>query len=169
MSQTPKIYLQIKYGDLEQNFSGELQEAWFFLNQFFKDKIPAFKIAQKLWLNVDLAQLARDFEGVVVFSVDGASLIIPKSKLTDNELLLVWLAGYYLGSHLGLVKNESVSKDELRVKLGKSGKITSTRLGELVKNEWVAKNDENLFKITTFGILRVQGELIQKIKAKPEK
>lgn len=166
MSQTPKIYVRIKYGDLEQQFSAEPQEAWLLLNQFFNNKIPAFEISQKLWLNVDLAELACDLEGVVAFSIDGANLIVPKSKLTDNEVLLVWLAAYYLGSHLGLVKNESLSKDELQAKLGKSGKITSTRLGELVKNEWVTKKEENLFKITTFGTLRVQNEIIQKIKAR---
>jgi hypothetical protein len=56
------------------------QEAWLLLNQFFKDLIPAFEIAQKLWLNVDLPQLAKDLNGIVAFSGDGASLLEPKSS-----------------------------------------------------------------------------------------
>jgi hypothetical protein len=64
--------------------------------------IPSFEIAQKLWLNIDLAQLSKDLNGIVTFSEDGASLLAPKNKLTDNEALLVWLTAYYLGHKLGL-------------------------------------------------------------------
>lgn len=127
MSAKPeKIHVQIKYKDVEQQFNAEPQETWLLLNQFFKDIIPSFEIAQKLWLNVDVAQLAKDLNGIVAFSGDGASLLVPKNKLTDNEALLVWLATYYLGHKRGLVNSDFLSKDELQAKLGKSGKIIST-------------------------------------------
>ena len=106
------------------------------LNQFFKEIIPSFEIAQKLWLNIDVQQLAKDLKGIVAFSCDGASLLVPKNKLTDNEALLVWLTAYYLGYKLGLVNSDSLSKDELQTKLGKSGKITSTRLGRTGKERF---------------------------------
>jgi hypothetical protein len=161
-----KIHVQIKYKDVEHQFWAEPQEAWLLLNQFFKDMLPSFEIAQKLWLNVDASQLAKDLNGLVAFSSDGASLLAPKDKLTDNEALLVWLAAYYLGYKLGLVNCDSLSKDELQAKLGKSGKITSTRLGELVKTEMVAKDAEDRFRITTFGVIQAQKEFIPKVKAK---
>jgi hypothetical protein len=161
-----KIYVQIKYKEVEQKFSAEPQEAWVLLNQFFKDMIPSFEIAQKLWLNFDVAQLAKDLSGIVAFSGDGASLLAPKNKLTDNEALLVWLAAYYLGYELGLVNSDFLSKSELQAKLGKSGKITSTRLGELVKTEMVAKDAEDRFRITTFGVIQVKKEIIPRVKAK---
>jgi hypothetical protein len=161
-----KIQVQIKYKDVEQQFSAEPQEAWLLLNQFFKNLLPSFEIAQKLTLNVDLQQLAKDLNGIVAFSGDGVSLMAPKNKLTDNEALLVWLAAYYLGHKLGLVNSECLSKDELQAKLGKSGKITSTRLGELVKSEMVAKDADDCFRITTFGVTQTQKEIIPKIRAK---
>jgi hypothetical protein len=161
-----KIHVQIKYKDVEQQFSAEPQEAWLFLNQFFKEMLPSFEIAQKLWLRVDLAQLAKDLNGIVAFSGDGASLLVPKNKLTDNEALLVWLTAYYLGHKLGLVNGDCLSKDELQTKLGKSGKITSTRLGELVKNDFAAKTAEEKFRITAFGVMQVQKEVIPRIKTK---
>jgi hypothetical protein len=161
-----KIHIQVKYKDIEQQFSAEPQEAWLLLNQFFKDIIPSFEIAQKLWLNIDVQQLAKDLKGMVAFSGDGASLLVPKNKLTDNEALLVWLAAYYLGFKLGLVGSDSLSKEELQAKLGKSGKITSTRLGELTKNNFVAKTADDQFRITTFGVLLVQKEALPKIKSK---
>jgi hypothetical protein len=161
-----KIQVQIKYKDVEQQFFAEPQEAWLLLNQFFKEMIPSFEIAQKLWLNVDLTQLAKDLNGIVAFSGDGTSLLVPKNKLTDNEALLVWLAAYHLGHKLGLVNGDCLSKDELQTKLGKSGKITSTRLGELVKNDFAAKTAEEKFRITAFGVMQVQKEVIPRIKTK---
>jgi hypothetical protein len=161
-----KIYVQIKYKGLEQQFSSDPQETWLLLNQFFKDMIPSFEIAQKLWLNVDIAQLAKDLHGIVAFSEDGVSMLVPKNKLTDNEELLVWLAAHYLGNKLGLINYDSLSKDELQAKLGKSGKITSTRLGELVKNNSATKMADEKFRITTFGVLQLQKTVLSKIKSK---
>jgi hypothetical protein len=164
--ESKKICVQIKYKDVEKQFSAEPQEVWLLLNQFFKDFIPSFEIAQKLWLNIDVALLAKDLNGIVAFSGDGVSLLAPKNKLTDNDALLVWLAAYFLGHKLGLIKSDSLSKEELQFKLGKSGKITSTRLGELVKNDFAAKTVDEKFRITTFGVVQVQKEVLSKIKSK---
>jgi hypothetical protein len=161
-----KIQVQIKYNGVEKQFFAEPQDAWLLLNQFFKELIPSFEIAQKLWLNIDVQQLAKDLKGIVAFSGDGTSLLVPKNKLTDNEALLVWLTAYHLGFKLGLVVSDFISKDELQSKLGKSGKITSTRLGELVKTEMVTKDVDDRFRATTFGITQTQKEIIPKIRAK---
>jgi hypothetical protein len=161
-----KIQVQIKYKDMEQQFSAEPQEAWLLLSQFFKNLVPSFEIAQKLTLNIDLQQLAKDLNGIIAFSSDGVSLMAPKNKLTDNEALLVWLAATYLGHKLGLVDLDCLSKDELQTKLGKSSKITSTRLGELVKSEMVAKDSDDRFRITTFGVTQTQKDIMPKIRAK---
>ena len=140
MSQKPeKIQVHLKYKEVEQQFSAEPQEAWLLVNQFFKEFIPSFEIAQKLWLKVDLQQLAKDLSGIVAFSSDGASLLVPKNKLTDNEALSIWLTAQYLGHKLGMAQSDCLSKEDLQTKLGKSGKITSTRLGELAKNGIVQK------------------------------
>ncbi len=167
MSKQPdKVEVHLKYKEMEKDFSATLEETWQLLDQFFKQYLPQFEIAQKLWLNIDTEQLAKDLNGIVAFSSEGANLLVPKNKLTDNEALLIWLAAQYLGSKLGLVGNDSFSKEELQVKLGKNGKITSTRLGELVKNECAAKTADDRFKITTFGITQTQKEVLPKVKAK---
>jgi hypothetical protein len=161
-----KVAVQVKYKDVEKTFSATIEETWLLLNKFFNEFLPSFEIANKLWLRVDLQQLAKDCDGLVAFSREGPSLLVPKNKLTDNETLSLWLLAYYLGQKLGMMDSSALSKEELQAKLGKSGKITSTRLGELVKNDMVTKTAEDKFRITTFGVVQMQREILPRIKAK---
>jgi hypothetical protein len=71
-----------------------------------------------------------------------------------------------VGFDLGLVASDAVGKEELQAKLGKSGKIASTRLGELVKSDMVVKLADDKYRITTFGVVQMQKDIIPKIKAK---
>jgi len=161
-----KVQVHIKYKDLEKTFSAPLEETWLLLKKFFSEYVPSFEIASKLWLSVDLQALAKDCEGLVGFSKEGASLLVSKGRLTDNEALLLWLLAGYVGHKLGMLESDALSKEELQVKLGKSGKITSTRLGELVKNDVVMKTADEKFRLTTFGVVQMQKEVLPKIKAK---
>jgi len=161
-----KVAVNIKYKDVEKTFSATLEETWLLLNKFFNEFLPSFETANKLRLNVDLQALAKDCEGIIAFSEEGANLLVSKNKLTDNETLSLWLLAGYLGHKLDMIKNDAFSKEELQAKLGKSGKITSTRLGELVKSDVAAKTTDEKFRITTFGVVQMQKDVLPKIKAK---
>ncbi len=162
-----KIEVQIKYKDIEKTFSAEkLEDAWLLLDKFFHQTIPSFEIANKLCLDVDLIKLTKELEGIIAFSSEGSSLLLPKAKLTDNETLILWLIASYVGHKLNKLEMDSLSKEELQTKLGKSGKITSTRLGELVKNDIVTRVNEDRFKITTYGVVQTQKDILPKIRAK---
>jgi len=161
-----KISVHVRYGDFEASFSGSLEGVWLSLNSFFGEFLPSFGVARRLVLSVDLQNLAKDCEGVVGFSVEGANVLVGKDRLTDVECLLLWLLAGYLGFGLGLLKSDVVGKEDLQARLGKSGKIVSTRLGELVKSGWVLKADGEGYRISTFGVIQVQKEVLPKIKAK---
>ena len=161
-----KITVQVKFGDVEKTFSGAPEDVWLSLNKFFGEFLPSFDIAKKLMLRVDLEGLVKDCEGLIGFSKEGANLLVSKDRLTDNETLLLWLLAGYVGFSLGLVGSDCVSKEELQAKLGKSGKIASTRLGELVKSDMVAKLADDKYRITTFGIVQMQKDIIPRIKTK---
>ena len=167
MTEKPeKVAVHIKYKDVEKTFSATPEETWLLLNKFFNEFLPSFEIANKLQLSVDLQKLAKDCEGIIAFSSEGPNLLVPKSKLTDNETLSLWLLAGYLGHKLGMIESDALSKEELQTKLGKSGKITSTRLGELVKSDVVTKTADEKFRITTFGVAQMQKDTLPKIKAK---
>ena len=165
MTSTPqKAVIHIKYGNTEESFCGSPEEAWKFVNKFFNNLLPTFEIAKKLCLNVDLEKLAEDCKGLIAFSPEGANLLVPKNKLTDNETLLLWLVASYLGHETGIIPTDSLSKETLQTKLGKTSKITSTRLGELTKNGSISRVEDDKFRITTFGINQIQKDIISHIK-----
>lgn len=158
--------MNVKYGDVEKTFSGSLEDVWLSLGRFFGEFVPSFGVARRLVLSADLQMLVKECEGLIAFSKEGANLLVSKDKLTDNETLLLWLLAGYVGFQLGLVGGDSVSKEELQVRLGKSGKIVSTRLGELVKSDMIVKTDDDKYRITTFGVVQMQKDFLPKIKAK---
>jgi len=166
VSEKGKLTVNVKFGDVEQIFTGSVEDVWLCLNRFFGEFVPSFDIAKRLVLSVDLQSLVKDCEGLVAFSKEGANVLVSKDKLTDNETLMLWLLAGHVGHDLGLLASDCVSKEELQAKLGKSGKIVSTRLGELVKMDMVAKLADDKYRITIFGVVQMQKDIIPKIKAK---
>jgi hypothetical protein len=166
LSEARQVTVHVKYGDVEQTFSGSVEDVWLSLNRFFGEFLPSFEVAKRLVLSVDLQGLVKACEGLIGFSKEGANLLVSKDRLTDNETLLLWLLAYHVGNSLGFVSESAVSKEELQAKLGKSGKIASTRLGELVKSDMVVKTGDDRYRITTFGVVQMQKDVIPKIRAK---
>jgi hypothetical protein len=166
MGETARVTVHVKFGDVEQTFSGSVEDVWLSLNRFFGEFLPSFEVARRLVLSVDLEGLVKACEGLIGFSREGANLLVSKDRLTDNETLMLWLLAYHVGFSLGLVESDCVSKEELQARLGKSGKIASTRLGELVKSDMVAKTADDKYKITTFGVVQMQRDVLPRIKAK---
>lgn len=160
------ITVHIKYRDMEQTFTGNVNDVWVSINRFFGEMIPAFEVARKAVLSVDLEKLIDDSENIIAVASEGPSLLVSNQELTDSETLSLHLLAAYIGSKLGLLSSGTVSKEELQAGLGKSAKITSTRLGELCREGLATKTEEGFYKITTIGIKRLQEEVLPKIQAK---
>lgn len=161
-----EIAVQVKYGDMEETFSGRVNDVWVSVNRFFSEFIPTFGISKKLVLTVDLQELVKACEGIVAFAEEGPHLLVSRSRLTDNETLVLLLLSGYLGCKLGFVESDVVSKEELQVRLGKSSKIVSTRLGELVKREIAVKTKDGKYRISTFGVVQMEKDFLPRIRAK---
>jgi len=151
--------VRVKYGDVEQTFSGDVNDVWVSVNKFFSELIPTFELARKVMLTVDLPKLIEDFKDVIAISPEGTEVLIPKERLTDSETLQLYLLAAYIGYQLGKLPNETMTKEELAAKLGKSMKITTTRLGELVKQGNVIRIEDGNYKITTVAIKKLHERL----------
>lgn len=153
------VTVHVRYGSVEQTFTGNVNDVWVSVNKFFSEMVPAFDIARKVTLTVDLAKLVEDFKDAVVIAPEGPELLIPKEKLTDSETLQFYLLAAYVGYRLGKLQTDALTKEELQVKLGKNMKIATTRLGELVKQGNVVRTDEGNYRIATIAIKKLQEEL----------
>ena len=161
-----EITIHIKYKDIEQTFHGTLEVTWLSISRFFNEFLPSFETANRLMLNVDLQGLINDCQGIIGLAKEGSYLLVARDKLTDNETLELLLLARYVDSCLGRSKEDSLSKDELQARLGKESKIASTRLGELAKSEIVKKTLDEKYKLTTFGIVQIQKDILPRIKTK---
>ncbi len=161
-----KVTVHVKYRDAEETFTGNVNDVWRGVNRFFGEMIPAFDAARKVVLTVDFQSLIEDCRDVIAVAPEGAVLLVPRAKLTDGETLGLHLLATHMGYKLGLLDTDAVSKEEFRVRLGKSGKITSTRLGELVREGWATKTEDDNYRITTIGIRNLQRDVLPRIRGK---
>lgn len=161
-----RLTVHVKYGQVEKTFSGSVEDVWLALNRFFGEFIPTFELAKALVLKVDLQKLVEGCKDLIGFADNAPYLLFSKEKLSDNETLALHLLAAYLGYKLGVLKTDVLTREELQTKLGKNPKITSTRLGELVKGEIAEKTREGSYRITSFGVTQMQKEWLPKIKAK---
>ena len=159
MAEASVVTVHVKYGNIEQTFSGNINDVWISINKFFGELIPAFDVARKVTLAVDLAKLIEDFKDVIAIAPEGPEILMPKEKLTDSETLQFYLLAAYIGYRLGKQPTDTMTKEELQVKLGKNMKITTTRLGELVKQGDVIKTNQGDYRIATLAIKKLQQEL----------
>jgi hypothetical protein len=160
------VAVHVKYKDVEETLSGTPEQVWLLLDRFFAELLPAFETARKIQMSVDLHALVKESEKIIAFAEEGPYILVPRSQLTDNETLSLLLLANYLGFRLGKTTSESLSKEELQMRLGKNAKITSTRLGELTKNEIAMRTTDQKYRVSTFGIVQMQKDILPKIRSK---
>jgi len=163
------VAVHVKYKGIEETFTGNANDVWVNVNRFFSEMIPAFDLARKITLTVDLQKLVEDSEDVIAIAPEGPQLLVPRQKLTGSETLLLNLLAAYIGHKIGKLDRDWLTREELQAKLGKSMKITSTRLGELAREGLALKTEEGNYKITTKGTRQLQQEMLPKIRAKTQK
>lgn len=150
---------------MDQTFTGNADQVWRSINKFFKETIPALHILEKVLLTVDLENLIEDCKNIIAIAPEGPVLLVSRQKLTDNETLSLHLLATYIGYKLGN-NVDYLSKEVLQAGLGKNAKITSTRLGELIREGHILKTEEGKYKITTLGIKWFQDEVLPEIREK---
>lgn len=159
------VTVHIKYQEIEQTFMGDPTHVWVTINNFFTEIFPNLPILRSILLTVDLEKLIEACKNIIAIAPEGPIILIPKQKLTDSETLTLHLLSYYIGNKLGQTK-DCLTKEELQAELGKNAKITSTRLGELIREGSATKTGEGNYKITTLGVKRFQENVLPEIRQK---
>ena len=164
MTKNETVTVHIKYQETEQTFTGDANQVWISMNRFFAEMLPALQTVKKALLTIDLENLIEDCKNVVAVAPEGPVLLVSKQKLTDSETLTLYLLAAYIGNKLGQSK-DYLTKEELQAGIGKSAKITSTRVGELIREGHATKTEEGNYKITILGVKRFQ-EALPEIREK---
>ena len=165
MTNKESVTVHIKYQETEQTFTGDANQVWRSINRFFSEMMPALQTVKNALITVDLETLIEDCKNIIALAPEGTVILVPKQKLTDNETLTLQLLATYIANKLGHQK-DVLTKEELQAGLGKKPKITSTRLGELIREGLATKTEEGNYKITTLGIKRFQEEALPEIRKK---
>lgn len=158
--------MHIKYKDIEETFTGDVNNVWTSINRFFSQTIPLFDAARSAVLTVDLKKVIVASKGFVAVAEEGPVVLISKQKLTDTESLLLKLLAAYVGGQLGVLDKMWLSRDELQGWLGKSRKITGTRLGELCREGLAVKTEEGGYRLSALGINRLVDEVLAQIRSR---
>ena len=79
-------------------------------------------------------------------------IVVPRSELTDRQLIGAYMIGKYFSNELGLVKTATVTTRELAEKLPLDLKVASARLSELKKEAIVKSISRGEYKIVFQGI-----------------
>ena len=159
------VTVHVKYMDIEQTFTGNINQVWTGVNRFFSELIPTVQMVKKVLITVELEKLIEDCKNIIGITSEGPILLLSKQKLSDSETLTSCLVASYIGNKLGISK-PFLTKEELKIALRKNSKITSTRLGELCREGYVTKIDDYNYRMTTLGIRRFQKEILPKIREK---
>ena len=162
------VTVHIKYHDTEQTYTGNADSVWKNVNRFFSEMIPALQVVKNALLTVDLENLIENCKNIIAVAHEGPVLLVSRQKLTDNETILLHLLATYITNKLGLSK-DYLTKEELQAGLRKKAKITSTRLGELLREGYATKTEEGNYRITTLGIKHSQEETLPQIIEKLQK
>ena len=165
MTKKEPMIAHIKYQNFDQTFTGDPDQVLISINRFFSEMVPSLNILKRILLTVDLETLIEDCKSLIAIAPEGPVLLVSRNKLTDNETLTLQLLSAYIDNKLGHSKG-GLTKEELQTGLGKSAKITSTRLGELIRDGYAIKTEDGNYKITTLGIRRFQEEALPEIRQK---
>ena len=81
MTKSDNVFVNIKYKDIDQTFSGDADQVWRGINKFFTKIIPPFEILDKILLTVELENLIRSCKDIIAITPEGPVLLIKKNKL----------------------------------------------------------------------------------------
>jgi hypothetical protein len=166
LSEEKKLEVRLKYGDLEVNFSGNIDDVIGGIFKFLSEIYPTYEALSRITLSLNVEDILRSIEGIIAKTPEGLVLLTDRSKLTDKENIGLHLLRAHLYSKLGLSESTSLTIGEiLKLTKGKPGAIAG-RLSELVSEGFVERVGKGEYRITTIGIKYLLDNVIPKYKAK---
>jgi len=148
-----KMRLSLQYGDLKAEFEGTPEEVMKLLVRFIEQNIPAYSIARRITLTVDIESLIDALESYVGYSKEDGFFLKPGfQQLPSSDQILLLLATRHLENIWGITQTPTMSMREISEKLGLKEGTSSSRLTELIRKGMVKRLERGDYAITTLGL-----------------
>lgn len=150
-----KLVVSVSLGDAKAEFSGSPEIVLQSVNSFISKSVPEIDLAKKLSMNFSTKELVEKFEDFVRITPEGPRVLIDQGKLSDKELIALQLVAQRIASETKSGASPWVTLAFLQEATSLNPKSLSSRLSELAKAGYVAKetvDDKSQFKISTIGI-----------------
>ncbi len=164
MSEDGKVEMLLRYRGMEIKLTGSPDEVTTAFLEFMSKMLPAYEIANRLVLSIDLEKLVRDLVGIVAVTPEGIIVTIPRETLGERETILLHLLKTSLGHQLGKMEEDALSLADILTETGGKPSTTAARLSELVSQNWVERVGRGQYRITTFGVKSFQETVLPKLK-----
>ncbi|MEM2211199.1 MAG: winged helix-turn-helix transcriptional regulator [Nitrososphaerales archaeon] len=164
----PNLNVVVNYGDLKVEFSGDPEIVLRSINDFLAKQIPALTLAKKIMVNYSINDLINMFGEFIKITSEGARVWRGEWKLSDRDLIALQLIASKMGYEIGQLKDPSLSLAEIQALTNLNPKSISSRLSELVKMGYVARESTDQgfrYKITTQGIYWMNNVISKKARA----
>jgi hypothetical protein len=148
-----KMRLSLQYGDLKAEFEGTPEEVMKLLVRFIEQNIPAYSIARRITLTVDIESLIDALESYVGYSKEDGFFLKPRfQQLPSSDQILLLLATRHLENIWGIAQTPTMSMREISERLGLKEGTSSSRLTELIRKGMVKRLERGDYAITTLGL-----------------
>lgn len=164
MSEVEKVEMLLRYKGMEIKLSGNPNDVTKAFLEFMSKMLPAYDIANRLVMSIDLDKLVQDLMGIVALTPEGIIVTIQRDSLGERETILLYLLKTSLGYQLGKLEEDALSLADILTETGGKPSTTAARLSELVSQAWVERVGRGQYRITTFGVKSFQELVLPKLK-----
>lgn len=152
---TDRLTVSVTFGDSKAEFSGSPEVVLNAINGFISKTIPEVDLARKLSMNFSTKDLIEKFKDFVRITPEGPRVLADQAKLSDKEVVALQLVGQRIAAETRPGSSPWLSLSMLQESTSLNPKSLSSRLSELSKAGYVAKetvDDKSQFRLTTIGI-----------------
>lgn len=151
MSETPRVKVQIEWGDIKHTAEGDLDTVVREIMQFAAKVLPNYSLASKLTFSPDYSLMVDDLSELVKLTPEGDVILWKPGMSAENTIALVLLAARVAGA-VGTRPSVDMSPDTISRAIGKAVKTVRNTLAMMVKSGVVERTSEGNYKLTIQGI-----------------
>jgi DNA-binding HxlR family transcriptional regulator len=157
------VNVSITIGDIKVQFNGSAQSVMTSVITFLTKQLPTIDLAKKISLNYAATELIETYSNLIKITPEGPR-VIPvldeesgMKKLSDKEMVALQLIASKIAKDIGKISDDAMQASKIQSAMTIKSKSVSSRLSELVKAGYVARDNTKddsavVYRITTLGI-----------------